>query len=345
MKVAFITGAAGFLGSHLVDEMLRAGYQVIGYDNLCHGNLRNLDDARIHPGFTFYQGDIRDADAMREAAAHIKLDLVIHLAAYKIPRYGGVTDTLLINSSGTLNALQLAVEHGARFVITSTSDVYGKNPTLPFSESGDSVLGPPTVARWAYAASKLFDEHLVLAMSEERGISSTVIRIFGSYGPRQHLSWWGGPQSVFIDSVLRDEVIPIHGDGLQTRSFTYVADTVRGIAAVAEADCLEKEIINIGNNVEITILELAQEVHRLCNVPWPARLRIMPYNDIAGRSYEDVRRRVPDIEKAKQKLGFEARISLEEGLRRTIEWQRPFVKAEPTARLYEVAQMHRGVHG
>ena len=305
---------------------------MIGYDNLSHGNLRNLDRARLFPGFRFYHGDVRDASTMREAVAQSKLDIVLHLAAFKIPRYGNVTDTLLINSSGTLNALHLAADHGARFVITSTSDVYGKNPVLPFSEESDSVLGPPTVSRWAYASSKLFDEHLVLAMSEEKGISSTVIRIFGSYGPRQELSWWGGPQSVFIDAVLRGQTVPIHGDGLQTRSFTYMTDTVRGIAAVAQAECLDREVINIGSNVEITILQLAQEIHRLCDVPWPLRVQLLPYDKIAGRSYEDVRRRVPDVEKAKHKLGFEAKVTLEEGLRRTIEWQRPFVGVEAVHR-------------
>ncbi len=200
MKTAFITGAAGFLGSHLVDEMLGSGYRVMGYDNLSHGNLRNLEQARLHPRFSFHQGDVCDRNAIRKAVGS-KIDVVLHLAAFKIPRYGNVTDTLLINSDGTLNVLQLAVEHGAKFVITSTSDVYGKNPVVPFSEESDSILGPPTISRWAYAASKLFDEHLVLAMSEEKGIPATVIRIFGSYGPRQNLSWWGGPQAVFIGTA------------------------------------------------------------------------------------------------------------------------------------------------
>jgi UDP-glucose 4-epimerase len=344
MKTAFITGAAGFLGSHLVDEMLQAGYRVMGYDNLSHGNLRNLEQARLHSRFTFHQGDVCDRNAIRKAVAS-KVDVVLHLAAFKIPRYGNVTDTLLINSNGTHNALQLAVEHGAKFVITSTSDVYGKNPVLPFSEESDSVLGPPTISRWAYAASKLFDEHLVLAMSEEKGIPATVIRIFGSYGPRQNLSWWGGPQSVFIDAVLRNEIIPIHGDGLQTRSFTFVSDTVRGIVAVAQADCLNREIVNIGSNVEITILELAQEIHRLCGVPWKLRLQMLPYNQIAGRIYEDVRRRVPDIEKARRTLSFEAKVPLEQGLRKTIEWQRPFVLGESERGKAEVLIMAEGVRG
>lgn len=328
MKTVLITGAAGFLGSHLVDEMLLRGCRVIGYDNLSQGQLHNLDEAYLHPAFSFYLGDVCDRDALFKAAGD-KLDLVLHLAAFKIPRYGNVSKTLLVNSEGSLNVLRLAAHHGARFVITSTSDVYGKNPSLPFTEESDCVLGPPTVSRWAYAASKIFDEHLTFALSGERGFSATVIRIFGSYGPRQHLSWWGGPQSVFIDAVLRNRVIPIHGDGLQTRSFTYVADTVRGIADVAEADCLNREIVNIGNNTEITILGLAEMVHSLCQVPWPLKVRMVPYNNIAGRPYEDVRRRIPGIEKAKRTIGFEARIPLAEGLRKTIEWQRSFLEAVP----------------
>ena len=324
MKTVLITGAAGFLGSHLTDEMLRRGYRVIGYDNLSQGQLRNLDEAHFHPGFTFCHGDVCDRDTLFKAAGD-RLDLVLHLAAFKIPRYGNVSKTLLVNSEGSLNVLRLAAHHGARFVITSTSDVYGKNSTIPFTEESDCVLGPPTVSRWAYAASKIFDEHLTFALSEELGFSASVVRIFGSYGPRQHLSWWGGPQSVFIDAVLRNQVIPIHGDGLQTRSFTYVADTVRGIADVAESECLNREIVNIGNDTEITILGLAELVHSLCDVPWPIQIRLVPYNNIANRPYEDVRRRVPGTEKAKRLIGFEAHIPLAEGLRTTIEWQKSFV--------------------
>ncbi len=326
MKKVLVTGAAGFLGSHLVDALLLKGYTVAGFDNLSHGELRNLRDAERHPSFSFHQGDVRDMEALRSAAAGV--DTIVHLAAFKIPRYGNALNTLLINSQGTSNALEVARELGARFVITSTSDVYGKNPKLPFSESDDSVLGPPTVARWAYAASKLFDEHLVLAAASEWGLNASIIRIFGSYGPRQNLSWWGGPQSVFIDAILRDRSIPIHGDGQQTRSFTYVADTVRGILAVTEATNVSGEIINIGNNTEISIVELAQLIHRMCGVETELKLEWTPYEQISGRQYEDVRRRVPDIEKAKRLLGFEARVTLEEGLAKTIAWQRSMISPQ-----------------
>lgn len=331
-KKVMITGAAGFLGSHLSDVLLARGYHVIGVDNLSHGTLQNLEPAFRSPDFEFHELDVCDLGGVRRVSEGI--NAIAHLAAFKIPRYGKAIDTLLINSQGSHNMLQLAVEGNAKFLLASTSDVYGKNPKLPFSEDDDSVLGSSTVARWAYASSKLFDEHLVFAFAEAYRIPVSVVRIFGSYGPRQNLSWWGGPQSVFIEAVLRGEKIPIHGDGLQTRSFTYVSDTVRGIAAVLESGP-SGEIFNIGSTEEITIIDLAKTIHRLCRTGDPPKLNLIPYDEIDGRKYEDVRRRVPDIRKASRLLGFEAEVSLEDGLRCTIEWQRQ-VSSSPAVTVFPV---------
>lgn len=319
-KTVLVTGAAGFLGSHLCDALLSRGYRVIGVDDLSHGNRRNLSAAGDNPLFSFHVVDITDIEKLREVSDGV--DIFANLAAFKIPRYGNRLQTLQVNSQGTLNVLRVAAEQRAKFVFTSTSDVYGKNPAVPFSETSDCVLGPSTVARWAYAGSKLFDEHLALAFSETHNIPVAILRIFGSYGPRQHLSWWGGPQSVFIDSILRDEAIPIHGDGLQTRSFTFVADTVAGILAAIENDAANNQIINLGSTHEISIVELARQIHALCGAPNPLRLEFIPYQRINGEAYEDVRRRIPDVSKAARILGFEARVSLHEGLARTIEWQK-----------------------
>ena len=323
MRRVLITGAAGFLASHVTDAMLARGWQVIGVDDLSHGNLRNLEQAITSDRFRFHDIDVCDLAALRNCVGAV--DMVLHLAAYKIPRYSTATNTLLVNSQGTLNTLRLACEQSARFVITSTSDVYGKNPVVPFAEHADSVLGPSTIARWAYATSKLFDEHLVMAMAEDAGIYATVLRIFGSYGPRQNLSWWGGPQSVFIDAILRGEAIPIHGDGQQTRSFTFVRDTVRGIVAAAESTSANREIVNIGSDEEVSILELAARIHRICG-RGELQINRIPYAEIAQRKYEDVRRRVPDTGKAKHLLGFEATTLLDDGLRETIAWQRQWVQ-------------------
>lgn len=319
-KHILITGAAGFLGSHLTDALLARGHRVTGVDNLSMGSMTNLAHNIPHPQFQFHKLDILDFDAFADVARDI--DVIVHMAAFKIPRYGHRLDTLRINTAGTENALQLASRCQAKFVLASTSDVYGKNPEIPFHEESDSVLGPSSVARWAYAASKLYDEHLCWGYEEKYNMPCTVIRIFGSYGPRHHLSWWGGPQSVFIDQVLKGESITIHGDGLQTRSFTYVEDTVSGFVAATECDVANGELFNIGDDREITILELAHLIHRLVGRQGEPDLIMQPYNEIAGKRYEDVRRRVPDNRKARHLLGFDPTVSLEEGLARTIAWQR-----------------------
>src|SRR2546427_833493 len=190
-----LTGAAGFLGSHLVDRLLAAGHDVVGVDNLSMGKLENVASHLNGEAFRFVQRDIT--------------------------------------------------------------------------------------------------EPLAFAYQESFGLPVTVLRFFGSYGPRQHLSWWGGPQSVFIDAVLNDREIPIHGDGLQTRSFTYVSDTVEGIyAAIVTAEA-NGEIFNIGSAHEVTILDLARIIKRVCDTPGELKLRFVPYESFTGKSYEDVRRRVP----------------------------------------------------
>jgi UDP-glucose 4-epimerase len=319
-KTVLITGAAGFLGSNLTDALLARGHRVIGYDNLSHGLESNLDEARQNPNFVFHKAGVCDLNTFRQAARGV--DVIAHLAAYKIPRYGNAEEMLLINSQGGHNGLELAAENHAKFILASTSDVYGKNPSIPFSETSDSVIGTSTVARWGYAVSKLFDEHLALAYADSRKVPVTIIRIFGSYGPRQALSWWGGPQSVFIDANLQDEPISIHGDGLQTRSFTYVTDTVSGFVAAIEREDTANEIFNVGSTHEVSIVDLAKLIHRLSGSTKPLKLQFTPYDEISkGRSYEDVRRRVPDVRKAEERLGFRARVELEEGLKRTIEWQ------------------------
>lgn len=219
--------------------------------------------------------------------------------------------------------LEFARKTKCKFVLASTSDVYGMSPDLPFVEDGNCVIGDSKVPRWAYAVSKLFDEHLALAYMEDFDFPVVILRFFGSYGPNQHLSWWGGPQSVFIDCILNNKEIPIHGDGLQTRTFTYVDDTVAGIYAAAMKPEANGEIFNIGANKEITILELANILKGLSSEPVNSEIKLIPYNEISvGRKYQDVMKRVPDTSKAERILGIKAKITLKEGLRKTFEWQK-----------------------
>jgi UDP-glucose 4-epimerase len=315
-----VTGVAGFLGSHLLDRLLDAGHAVVGIDNLSMGRLSNIQHNLANERFRFLQCDV----TLKETFADIErdFDCIVHLAAFKIPRYGNAIDTLKINYNGTENALEFARQLNCKFVLASTSDVYGRNPNIPFSEDSDSVFGSSKVPRWSYSVSKLLDEHLAFAYQESYGIPVTVVRLFGSYGPRQHLSWWGGPQSVFIDAVLHEREIPIHGDGLQTRSFTYVSDTVEGIYAAIVKPEANGDIFNIGSTFEISILELAKLIKRLSNTPGELRINFVPYESFSDKPYEDVRRRVPDVSHCERILGVKAKIALEEGLASTIEWQR-----------------------
>ena len=205
MKI-LVTGAAGFIGSNLIAELLRRDHYVVGLDNLSQGSRLNLDDVRDHPAFDFREADIRDESATRDAAAGC--DVIVHLAAYKIPRYADAYETLMINGFGSEIIAQTAAQTGAKIVAASTSDVYGKNPQVPFSEDMDSVIGHPQVKRWAYAISKMFEEQLLLACHERFGIDVVLLRFFGGYGPNQNLTWWGGPQSVFIEKALDGETAP-----------------------------------------------------------------------------------------------------------------------------------------
>jgi UDP-glucose 4-epimerase len=321
-KKFLITGAAGFLGSNLTDRLLSDGHTVVGVDNLSMGRRENVAEHANNPRFSFLVRDVTVPGVFDDVPGD--LDCIIHLAAFKIPRYGKAIDTLKINYAGTENTLELARRQNCKCVLASTSDVYGRNPNLPFSEDGsDCVIGSSKSPRWAYAVSKLFDEHLGFAYQDAYGFPVVNLRFFGSYGPKQHLSWWAGPQAVFIECALDGKPIPIHGDGLQTRSFTFVSDTVDGIYAAAVKDEANGEVINIGSTHEITILELARRIKTLSGTPGDFQAEFTPYDSfVSGKKYEDVRRRVPDVSLCERLLGVRAKVGLDEGLRRTIEWQR-----------------------
>jgi len=321
MGKILVTGVAGFLGSNLLDKLIAEDHNVVGIDNLSMGFMRNIEAHSADERFEFIEEDITDSTLFGKIDDDI--DCIVHLAAFKIPRYGGALDTLQINYRGTENVLEFARQRNCKCVLASTSDVYGRNPDLPFSESDtDSVIGSSKAPRWAYAVSKLFDEHLALAYQDAYGFPVTLLRFFGSYGPNQHLTWWGGPQSVFINAILNDEVIPIHGDGSQTRSFTFVSDTVAGIYQSIVRDAANGEIINIGSTAEITILDLARKIKQLSGTDGELNFELVPYESFTDKKYQDVMRRVPDTSLCQRLLGVDALVSLDEGLRKTIDWQR-----------------------
>ncbi len=315
MKI-LITGVAGFIGSNLAANLLERGHEVVGVDDMSHGERLNMAALLPHPAFRFLELDICDRPAL--LAAGRDRQVLVHLAASKIPRYSDALDTLRINAHGSESVCEVARETGAKIVAASTSDVYGKNPEVPFREDSNLVVGNPDVKRWSYAISKMFEEQMLFAYHQRHGIDVVVLRFFGGYGPHQNLTWWGGPQSVFINAALDGEELEIHGDGSQTRSFTHVSDHVDGITRCVEMAEANNLVFNLGQTREISILELAKLIWRMVRTDEP-RIRMKPY--AAFGRYEDVVRRIPDITRARTLLGFEPKVDLEDGLRTTIAWQ------------------------
>lgn len=312
-----VTGAAGFIGSNLVKALLEKKHAVVGLDNLSVGTLANVKHLRSDKRFSFYKRDL-----MKPSAAHLAKhsDIIIHLAAAKIPKDGTTKQTLLVNTETTKIMLEAARKHDAKFVVASTSDVYGKGTKVPFDENSDLVMGPPTVKRWSYAISKMFDEQLAFAYKDMYGLDVTILRYFNSYGPGGVMSWRSGPQTVFIDQCLRGEPMTIHGDGKQRRCFTYVDDIVNGTMLASFSKRANGEVFNIGNDkTEVTILQLAQLVRRLTRSK--SEINFVSYQKAFG-NYEDVKRRIPNLTKAKQILGYEPKVGLKEGLEKTIQWQK-----------------------
>lgn len=318
MKV-LITGVAGFIGSNLANSLLQMGYEVFGIDNFSFGHQRNLAAFISEKRFHFIFGDLMDFLLLKD----LHVDIIVHLASQKIPRYTSALRTLGDNHIMLQNIIKKCVVDNSRIIFASTSDVYGKNDKLPFCEESDLVMGPTNVKRWAYACSKIFGEQYIIAHHDECGLEYTIARFFGSYGPNQNLTWWGGPQAVFINKAFLNQEMEIHGDGMQTRTFTYIDDTIAGLMKCIFEEKAINEIFNIGSDLdsEISILDLGNKIWRLINGETSvSKIKFVPYS-IFG-NYEDVRRRIPDITKIRNLLGYNPNTSLTDGLVKTIKWQK-----------------------
>lgn len=317
MRRVGVTGAAGFVGSHVCELLLADGDEVVGVDDLSYGSVPNIAPFLDNARFEFQALDCTRQRELRRAFSGC--DAIVHLAAKKIPRFGGTLATLQVNAKGMEAASAVALSLDADLIFTSTSDVYGDG-TPPYAEDDELVIGPPTSKRWAYAVSKMYDEHYGLSLADEQGLRVTILRLFNAYGPRNHLSWWGGPVVTFIEALLDGEPMEVHGDGRQTRTFTHVRDTADGIVRALDRPESRGEVINLGGTETITILELARLLQLELGLPAdPLRTRFVPYESLPGK-YQDVRHRTPDTTKARQLLGFDAQIGLAEGLRDTVEW-------------------------
>lgn len=315
-----MTGGAGYIGSHLVDRLLADGDEVVVLDDLSVGKMANIEHHLGDKRFRLIEGSVLDRSLVKEALGGC--DLVFHLAAVvgipciiDDPLRGIVTNVL-----GTEAVLEAADEAGCRFIFASTSEIYGKSEKVPLSEGNDRLLGSTQVSRWSYSTAKALDEHLVLAYHQKRGLPVVILRYFNSYGPRLDPQGYGSVVAKFIGQALRGEPLTVHGDGQQSRSFTYIEDTVEGTVLAAKCEEANGETFNIGREEETTILQLAEMVKRITGSS--SQITFVPYDHLYGPHFEDPRRRLPDTHKAERLLGFKAQLPLTEGLGKTIAWFR-----------------------
>lgn len=311
-----VTGGAGFIGSHLVEKLLALGHQAVILDNLATGNQRFIKNIENNKNLTFILGSVLDKDLVDYAMENC--DAVFHLAAV-LGVKNLVEDPIKVineNIDGTRNILELAFSHKLKVVFASTSEIYGKNNLLPYREDSDRLLGSTSINRWCYATAKALDEHLCFAYAE-KGLHVTVVRYFNAYGPRAIASDYGMVIPRFIVAALTNKPLTIYGDGEQTRCFTYVEDIADGTLKCLD-NKYNNQAFNIGSDFEITINELALKIKQL--TASNSEIIHIPYEKIYGTKYEDTPQRVPDTTRAKQILNFEPAVSLDEGLKRTIEW-------------------------
>ena len=256
MKIG-ITGVAGMLGSHLSEILIEDGHEVIGIDDLSYGSLSNLEKVINNSNFQFMNFDVRINDLLRHA--FISCDTLVHLAAVKkVVESQSSFETLDVNVSATKNILELARVTGAKVIFASTSDIYGSSTDIPFKEDQDLVLGQSLAKRWAYAASKLYCEHLCVSYYKDFNVSVTMLRYFGGFSEKSAFLWSGGHVPIFIDQIMNKKPITIHGDGKQTRSMGHASDLANGTyLAIKNIDICAGEIINIGNDEEISVIDSA----------------------------------------------------------------------------------------
>jgi nucleoside-diphosphate-sugar epimerase len=317
MNTVLITGAAGFIGSHLVDAYLAQGWRVVGIDNLITGNRANLGQALRSPHFELLERDITERDReliedLRAKYGHV--DLILHFASPASPiDYAQLPlQTLAVNSKGTEFCAQAALEWKTRMLYASTSEAYGDPLQHPQRETYWGNVNP-VGPRSCYDESKRFGEALVMAYVRAHDIDARIIRIFNTYGPRMR-SDDGRVVPNFILQALRGEPLTIYGDGSQTRSFCYVDDLVAGIMSCAGSEATRGRVVNLGNPEEYPIAEFARIVSEIAGTPLRTLARPMPPDDPT--------RRCPDITVARELLGWEPKVPVREGLRRTIEQMR-----------------------
>lgn len=304
-----ITGGAGFIGSHLTERLLAEGLEVVVIDDCSTGSWRNLTNVLSHPGFTRIEGSVssclelerhvRGASTVIHLAAAVGVDLVVQ----------SPIRTIETNLDETEVVLKAASRHGVHVILASTSEVYGKSAKPAFAESDDLLIGPPYLARWSYACSKLMDEFLAMAYARERGLPVTIARFFNTVGPRQ-TGRYGMVVPRFVEAAIRNEPVRVFGSGAQSRCFCHVFDTVEALIRLRRSPRAHGEIVNIGSDTEITIRQLAETVIRLLDSR--SEIAQVPYDQAYMPGFEDMQRRRPVLDKLQNLTGFRPSTSLEQ---------------------------------
>lgn len=312
-----ITGGAGFIGSHLAEKLLEKGDEVFVIDDLSTGSLENIKYFKDSQNFHFIKGSILDEKLIIETVA--KVDAVYHLAA----AVGVKTiidkplESFLINVDGTKNVLEAAAKTSTPVLITSSSEVYGKNDNLPFREEDDRIYGSIYHSRWGYGLSKGSDEFLGLAYFREKKLPVIIVRFFNTIGPRQ-ASAYGMVVPRFVKQALAGEPITVYGDGSQTRSFGYIEDVISAIIDLMNNEKAFGQIFNVGSDEEISIKELAEKIIALTKSS--SIIDFVPYDKVYGSDFEDMFHRRPDISKIKETIGYQPKFTLEESLKKIIDY-------------------------
>ena len=316
---ALITGGAGFIGSHLAEELLRRGSQVTVIDDLSTGSFTNIEHLKGQRGFGYVIDSIRNRPLMAELID--SADVVYHLAAAVGVRLiiDRPVHTIETNIMGTELVLDLAAKKKKRVLVASTSEVYGKTNVVPFSEDSDIVLGPTVKSRWGYACSKAIDEFLALAYAKERQLPVVIVRFFNTVGPRQ-TGRYGMVIPTFVKQALAGKPITVFGDGDQTRCFTWVGDAVGAVIDLAAHGEATGQVFNIGSDEEISIGKLAALVKELAGSTSP--IAYIPYQEAYEEGFEDMRRRVPDIGKVRRLIGYAPSMTLPKILQEVIAFYR-----------------------
>tara|TARA_Y100000385_G_scaffold66934_1_gene66711 strand:- start:25325 stop:26305 length:981 start_codon:yes stop_codon:yes gene_type:complete len=314
MKSVLVTGAEGFIGSHIVDSLLKKGYHVIAVDIIPFKSAKNLSNAKKNKHLEYHQLDI-SKDGRLDIFFENKIEKIYHYASVVgVQKYLSYPEEVIqVNILGILNVAKLAKKHGTSVLFASTSEVYGRNPKVPWSEDDDRVLGSTSLERWTYSSSKATAEHLLMAVLKGTSVRWTIVRYFNVYGPRQNANF---VVSANLKNYILKKALICHNDGEQTRCYSFIDDVIDATIKLAEEK--RNGVFNIGSDVEVTINELLYEINKLTERK--EEIKEIDTQIEFGEGFEDIPRRVPNVEKINREINWKAKTTLSNGLRQTYNW-------------------------